>query len=52
MVAALAGVGVTRLEAALDGLDAVRAAEARLHAGLMAVNHALEGKAPLEGKAR
>jgi hypothetical protein len=45
-VAALAGAVGDRLEAALDGPDAETSAEARLHAWLMAVNHALEGKAP------
>ena len=46
MVEALAGLIVPRLLAALDGLDAGRAAEARLRTWLRAVTHALEGKAP------
>jgi hypothetical protein len=45
-VAALAGAVGDRLEAALDGPDGEPSAAARLHAWLMAVNHALEGKAP------
>ena len=45
-MAALVGLVVPRLLAALDGLNAGRAAEARLRAWLLAVTHALEGKAP------
>ncbi len=45
MVEALAGLVVPRLVAALDSLDAGRAAEARLRTWLLVVTHALEGKA-------
>ena len=46
MVEALAGLVVPRLLAALDGLDAGRAAAARLRAWLLAVTTAIDGKAP------
>ena len=44
-VAALAGVVVDRLEAALGGPHTDPAAEERLHVWLLAVNRALDGKA-------
>ena len=46
MIAALAEAVSDRLEAALDGPNAVPAAEDRLRAWLLVVTRALEGRTP------